>query len=88
MCFFPDQRTAKLATRKAETNRLVWFCFSPNQEARQALKVPAKQEGKCGFSANASVVVSNYSDTDGFQSDTAKLEKVIKLGAVKEVPCK
>ncbi|WP_051303483.1 hypothetical protein [Psychromonas aquimarina] len=87
VCFNPNDETAKLVIRKQKSNRSVWFCFAPNIEARKSLKVPPKKQGHCGYSGTASIIVSNYTDTGGYEPDTAKLNKVLSLGKVKEILC-
>ena len=88
VCYFPNEETAKLIKRTKKSKRMVWFCFVPNNEAKIALNVPKKKTNHCGFTSPTSIIVTNYKDLGGFQADTAKLEKVLSLGKVTEIPCK
>ena len=88
VCFFPDNETAKQIKRENRSNRMVWFCFVPNNEAKIALKVPIKENNNCGYTGKASVVVTNYKDLGGFQADTAELRRVVSLGSPTEITCK
>ena len=88
VCYFPNEETAKLIKRTKKSKRMVWFCFVPNNEAKIALNVPKKKTNHCGFTNPTSIIVTNYKDLGGFQADTAKLEKVLSLGKVTEIPCK
>ena len=40
VCYFPNKETAKLVKRTTKSKRTVWFCFTPNNEAKIALNVP------------------------------------------------
>jgi len=88
VCFFPNDETAKLVKRVKKSKRMVWFCFVPNNEAKIELNVPEMQTKHCGYTGQASIIVTNYKDLGGFQSDTAKLKNVVSLGKVTEIPCK
>ena len=88
VCYFPNEETAKLVKRTKKSKRMVWFCFVPNDEAKIELNVPKKKTNHCGFTRPASIIVTNYKDLGGFQADTAKLEKILSLGKVTEIPCK
>ena len=88
VCYFPNEETAKLVKRTKKSKRMVWFCFVSNANAKIALNVPKKKTNQCGFTSPASIIVTNYKDLGGFQADTAKLEKVLSLGKVTEIPCK
>lgn len=88
VCYFPDKEAAELLKRPDKSKRLVWFCFDQNNEAKKALNVPKKKINHCGFTGFASVKIANYKDYGGFQADTAKLEEVLSLGKVAEIPCK
>ena len=67
---------------------MVWFCFVPNIEAKIELNVPQKKIKHCGYTAQASIIVTDYKDMGGFQADTAKLKNVVSMGKVTEILCK
>jgi len=88
ICFFPNSETSHRIAQNEKTNRLTWFCFVSNKEARKILLVPEKTIGKCGYTAKADIIISGYKDLGGYQPDKAKLEEVLSLGVRKEIPCK
>ena len=89
VCFTPDPSSKKLIPRQKNDFRDVWFCFNNSAEALKLLNVKSELNNKCGYEAEAKVIVKDYKvysgEGDGF--DTADLVSVTYVAPQKIMSC-
>ena len=88
-CFTPDSASKKLIPRQENDRRDVWFCFNNSEQALKLLKVKSELNNKCGYEAEAKVIIKDYKvysgEGDGF--DTANLVSVTTVAPQKIISC-
>jgi hypothetical protein len=87
VCFVPDADSKGLVPREEGDTRAPWFCFSNRDRAVLLFSLP--QEGACGHSGTATVVVSHYvvDRAESAVFDTAQLERVLTASRPEPLAC-
>jgi hypothetical protein len=88
VCFLPEGETRKLIPRDND-RRTPWFCFSNQAVAEKLLQIPEQENGSCGVTGTAEIVISDYmvDKAEGDVFDTAKLVKIISRSTPSQLPC-
>ncbi|WP_156183748.1 lysozyme inhibitor LprI family protein [Chromobacterium sp. LK1] len=89
-CFTPTKLSAKRIPRERGDDRSRWFCFENTAQAKRMFNVLPllKQKQTCELKGKATVQVDRYiADlTPSDVNDTARLLKVVRLGAPRVLP--
>ncbi|MGW8392347.1 hypothetical protein [Pseudoduganella sp. HUAS MS19] len=90
VCFYPTGRSATLLPRPASDQRLPWFCFKNDAQAKKLLGLPGQRQAPaCGVAGEATVKVADYvvflEQADGY--DTAVLHAVSGRKEAGPLPC-
>ena len=90
VCFVPTEDSAALIPRKADDERMAWFCLDDLAGADRAFDIGnAPGEGYCGYTGTATVTVTDYRvflpETSGF--DLARLVSVDRADPPKPSRC-
>ncbi|MBL8329706.1 MAG: hypothetical protein JNJ71_12705 [Rubrivivax sp.] len=90
VCFVVKGESARLIPRD-DDNRAPWFCFSNEEAAFKALRLPAQaRKGSCGYRVPAEIVVTDYvvAMLESAVADNARLLTVKSRGTLKDIPCR
>jgi hypothetical protein len=91
VCFYPNEKSAGLFTRRPYDLRLPWFCFTNTARAKQLLVKSSTEDNAaaCGVTGSATVRVANYAAYSGQGSgfDTALLQAVVRSTKARALPC-
>lgn len=87
--FTPASTSSALIPGQKNGRRDVWFCFNNSTEALKLFKIKSELTVKCGYEAEAKIIIKNYKvyNCEGDYFDTANLVSVTSVAPQRTIPC-